>query len=63
MAAERLLWDKKNARASEGSNAGKFDTQTVAIASHREIFRPNITCDGLRQRCRFKRVWIFLSTS
>jgi len=33
MAAGRLLWDKKNTRASEGSDAGKFDTQIVAIAS------------------------------
>jgi hypothetical protein len=35
MAAGRLLWDKKNTRASEGSDAGKFDTQIVAIALRR----------------------------
>jgi hypothetical protein len=35
MAAERLLWDKKNTRAFKGSNAGKFDTQNVAATPRR----------------------------
>jgi hypothetical protein len=33
MTAGRLLWDKKNIEASEGSNTGKFDT--LIVAAHR----------------------------
>jgi hypothetical protein len=62
MTAGRPLWDKKKTEASEGRNAGKFDN---AVRDHR-ITPGNflaVVCDEPRRRCRFKRVWIFLSIS